>query len=104
MKKIFKHKLSVLADFIANPYTFFCVLLLGVIWTAYGYFSTHFSITWVTYTDAILGIATFLIVFIVQFSEETETEAIQKKLDEIIKAFPQVDQEALGIEKDMKQE
>jgi low affinity Fe/Cu permease len=68
MEKILKFKLSKLAAAIANPYTFFIVLLGMVAWVIYGYFAGY-SDVWVTLTTLGLSFITFLVVFIVQFSE-----------------------------------
>ena len=103
MAKILRKKLSQLASFIANPMTFAAAVVISIVWTVMGFFEKY-SDTWYKTTNTILELTTFVVVFIVQFSEESETVAIQKKLDEIIKALPEAEQKLIGAEKKFKGE
>ena len=103
MEKILKKKLSSLAAFVANPYTFLGAAIILVLWAIEGFFQ-HYSDSWYKITNSVLELVTFLIVFIVQFSEETETLAFQKKLDSIIESSPTTNKEVIGAEKKIKAE
>jgi low affinity Fe/Cu permease len=103
MEKGLKKKLSQLASFVANPYTFLGAIILLVLWIAEGWWQ-HYSDTWYKITNSVLELVTFLIVFIVQFSEENETLAIQKKLDSIVISSPKTNKSVIGAEKKFKAE
>jgi low affinity Fe/Cu permease len=45
-------------------------------------------------------IATFLIVFLIQASQNRDSAAIQAKLDEIVRALPEADDGVRGMEKE----
>jgi low affinity Fe/Cu permease len=89
MEKLLRKKLSQLATLISNPYTFVCALIGSIVWVVYGALN-HFPDTWFKITPLVISFFTFIIVFVVEFSEETDTRAMQRKLNAIIDAFPEI--------------
>ena len=75
-------KLAVLAG---RPATFFAVLAAIVLWALAGPVFGY-SDTWQLAVNTATTIITFLMVFIIQSTQNRDTEAIQLKLDELIRA------------------
>lgn len=72
-----------------------CALVL--IWAVTGPFF-HFSETWQLVINTGTTIVTFLMVFLIQGSQNTETEALQIKLDELIRAVDAARNRMLALE------
>lgn len=94
-------KVTQLAKFIANPYTFVVAVVICAIWIAYGCMR-GFPLAWAESTQVVFSFATFIMVFIIQFSEEADTTAQQRKLDAIIEADKKIDQSVVGHEEELK--
>jgi low affinity Fe/Cu permease len=66
-----------------KSYTFVTACIVVILWGASGpYF--HFSDTWQLVINTSTTIITFLVVFLLQHSQNRDTMAIQLKLDELI--------------------
>jgi low affinity Fe/Cu permease len=69
-----------------RPATFVCMLLLVILWAVAGpYFG--YSDTWQLTINTGTTILTFLMVFLIQATQNRDADAIQIKLDEIIRAL-----------------
>ena len=68
-----------------RPQTFSAMLLLVVLWLATGPLF-GFSDTWQLVINTATTIITFLMVFVIQNTQNRDTEALQIKLDELIRA------------------
>lgn len=68
-----------------RPGTFFAALSVILIWAATGPIF-GFSDTWQLVINTGTTIVTFLMVFLIQNTQNRDTEAVQIKLDEIIRA------------------
>ena len=75
-------RIAVLAG---RPLTFFVAVTLIVLWAVSGPLF-GFSDTWQLVVNTATTIITFLMVFLIQNTQNRDTEAIQLKLDELIRA------------------
>jgi low affinity Fe/Cu permease len=76
---------SSFAKLAGQPLGFICAVLLVVIWAVTGPMF-HFSDTWQLVINTGTTIITFLMVFLIQNSQNRESTAMQLKLDEIIRS------------------
>lgn len=101
MRKFFYQLADRLASHIGNPFSLLIVFSFLTITFGIGFF-TGYSETWFKLVEFIIYVCTFVIVFVIEISEQTDTKAIHVKLDEIIKSLPQPDNQKAGIEHQLK--
>lgn len=89
VEKTLTATMSKLSDFIGKPYVFAVVLLLSLTWFVSGLF-VEYEI-WFSSMDLIVFMSTFFLLFVVQSSQNADTQAIQDKLDAIIESIPGAD-------------
>ena len=68
-----------------------------IIWAATGKLF-HYSDTWQLVINTATTIITFLMVFLIQNTQNRDSAALQVKLDELIKAMDQADNSLLDLE------
>jgi low affinity Fe/Cu permease len=81
----FSHIARRIAVLAGRPLTFFAAVTLIVLWAVSGPLF-GFSDTWQLVVNTATTIITFLMVFLIQNTQNRDTEAIQLKLDELIRA------------------
>jgi low affinity Fe/Cu permease len=82
---------------LGHPLAFVLAVIAIVVWAVSGPFF-HFSDTWQLVVNTSTTIITFLMVFIIQNTQNRDNEAIQLKLDELIRSGKGAHNEMLGIE------
>ncbi|MFO0614143.1 MAG: low affinity iron permease family protein [Polyangiaceae bacterium] len=80
-----------------RPATFVGAVLVLVVWAASGPFF-RFSDTWQLVINTGTTIITFLMVFLIQNTQNRDSESLQLKLDELIRAIDESDDALLDLE------
>src|SRR6266704_7173291 len=82
---------------LGHPLAFFIAVLIIVVWALAGPIF-HFSDTWQLVINTGTTIITFLMVFLIQNTQNRDSEAMQVKLDELIRATGGCHNAVLDIE------
>lgn len=89
-----------IAYFVGKPGVFAAAVGLIVVWFIARLFIEYD--TWFDIMDVSIFIVTFLLLFVVQSSQNADTRAMQDKLDAILDAIPSAKTSVEGEEKDFK--
>jgi low affinity Fe/Cu permease len=92
---VFAQKIS---EFVGNAWVFICMLSCILIWLATGPLFDY-SDTWQLIINTSTSVITFLIVFIIQNTQNRDTKAIQLKLDELIRAHKLAHNSVIDLDK-----
>ena len=97
MDRFFTAAASRIALFAGQPAAFVIALALILLWIVTGPLF-GWSDTWQLVVNTATTIVTFLMVFLIQNSQNRDAAAIQAKLDELIRAVHDARNEFIGIE------
>ena len=97
MDKIFTRIASLIAGWAGQPATFLFALSVVLVWAATGPLF-GWSDTWQLVINTGTTIVTFLMVFLIQNSQNRDAAAMQAKLDELIRAVEHARGQFIGIE------
>lgn len=83
---------------IGSPPAFILAILMIVVWLVTGPIF-HYSDTWQLVINTGTTIVTFLIVFLIQNTQNRDSHALHVKLDELIRAHRSAHNQFIGLEK-----
>ncbi len=83
--------------FTSTSYAFTSASFLIILWLGSG-FILHWGDRWLNIIGAVTSVITFLMVFIIQKSQNKESKAIQLKLNELLAASTHASNRLVGIE------
>jgi low affinity Fe/Cu permease len=86
------------AQFVGHPYMFMLAVFVLVLWAVSGPFF-HFSDTWQLIINTGTTIVTFLVVFLIQNTQNRDAKALHLKLDELIRSHVPARNDMIDIEK-----
>ncbi len=85
MKETFRRFSARISTAAGSAYAFILAVTLVIVWGLSG-LPFHFSNTWQLFINTATTIGTFLMVFLIQNTQNRESKATQLKLDELIRA------------------
>ncbi len=97
MRHVFARAANAVAYATGRPLTFLLCCGLVLIWAATGP-AFRFSDTWQLVINTGTTIITFLMVFLIQNTQNREGAALQAKLDEIIRVLEKAENRFIGLE------
>jgi low affinity Fe/Cu permease len=97
MSKLFTRFANAVAAGAGSPFAFFACVAFVLAWAITGPMF-GFSDTWQLVINTSTTIITFLMVFLIQNTQNRDNGAIHAKLDELIRAMVDADNEYIGIE------
>ena len=97
MEKLFVRFATLTAKVAGKPWTFIACLSIVLIWAVTGPIF-NFSSAWQLVINTGTTIITFLMVFLIQNTQNRDGAAMQAKLDELIFAVHRADERFIGIE------
>jgi low affinity Fe/Cu permease len=96
-KEFFRHFARRAADAVGSAGAFLLGVILTVVWGATGPLY-HYSDTWQLVMNTGTSIATFLVVFLIQNTQNRDAKVMQLKLDELIRALKPARTELVQME------
>jgi low affinity Fe/Cu permease len=97
MKEAFRRLACSTAERCGSPASFFLAVAVVIVWAATGPMF-HFSDTWQLVINTSTTIVTFLMVFLIQNTQNRDAKAMQLKLDEVIRALSHARNELVDLE------
>jgi len=97
MDRFFTRVASVISSLTGQPGTFMLAMMVVIIWGITGPLF-EFSDTWQLVINTGTTIVTFLMVFMIQNTQNRDAAAMQAKLDELIRATDKARGQFIGIE------
>ena len=97
MRKFFNRFATKTSTAAGQPVTFVIAVLVILVWGITGPMF-HYSDTWQLIINTGTTIVTFLMVFLIQNSQNRDAAAMQAKLDELLRAVDKAREKFIGIE------
>jgi low affinity Fe/Cu permease len=86
-----------LADAFGSPWAFIVAAILTVLWAVTGPLF-GFNEAWQLIANTVTNVVTFLMVFIIESSQNRDTKATQLKLDELLRAVTNARSSLINLE------
>jgi low affinity Fe/Cu permease len=83
---------------IGNPWTFLVSLAVTVAWLASGPLF-HWSGNWILVPATVTSVGAFLLVLLLQYTQNRDTRAIQLKLDELLRSLGEARTDLVKLER-----
>ncbi len=99
MRDIFSRFAAHVANLTGTPWAFLTAFAIVLVWGISGPMF-HFSDTWQLVINTGTTIVTFMMVFLIQNSQNRDSAAIQLKLDELIRAIEPASNRLIDVESD----
>lgn len=97
MTEIFRRFARASADIVGSPWAFLAGVAITLVWGCTGAVF-HYSDTWQLVINTGTSVATFLIVFLIQNTQNRDAKVMQLKLDELIRALQPARNELVQME------
>jgi low affinity Fe/Cu permease len=97
LNEIFRRFASKAAEIVGSSWTFLAAVLTILTWAVTGPFF-HYSDTWQLAINTGTSVVTFMMVFLIQHSQNRDTKAIHLKLAELIRAVEEARTELVNLE------
>jgi len=97
MNDWFRRVSHVLADAFGSPWSFFVAAIFIAVWAVSGPLF-GFSDAWQLIANTVTNVVTFLMVFVIQSSQNRDTKATQLKLDELLRAVSNARSSLINLE------
>jgi low affinity Fe/Cu permease len=97
MRDAFRRFSKLSADAVGSPAAFLFGVIMLLIWAATGSYY-HYSDTWQLVINTGTSVGTFLIVFLIQNTQNRDAKVMQLKLDELIRAVKAARTELVQME------
>jgi low affinity Fe/Cu permease len=97
MRKFFNWFATKTSTAAGQPFTFVVAVVIILVWGVTGPMF-HYSDTWQLIINTGTTIVTFLMVFLIQNSQNRDGAAMQAKLDELLRAVDKAREQFIGIE------
>ena len=98
MQRLFRNFARRAPGIAGSPWTFLTTLAATIAWVASGAFF-HWSGGWVLWPATVTSVGAFLLVLLLQYTQNRDTRAIQLKLDELIRSFDQARTQLIRLER-----
>src|SRR5882762_8455095 len=86
MNEVFRNFASRVAKYVGSSWAFILAVLLVAGWLVIGFVGNGFTDSWLLLIDSICTIVIFLVVFLIQNTQNRHIRVMQLKLDALIKA------------------
>lgn len=86
------------AGFVGSPGVFVFAVVTVLVWLVTGPVF-HYSDTWQLWINSWTNVATFIVVFLIQNTQNRDAKAMNLKLDELIRAVEHAQNEMIDIER-----
>lgn len=97
MHETFRKIAHATSEKMGSPWAFVLALIVVLLWAFAGPL-VNFSTTWQLFINTMTTILTFLMVFIIQNTQNRDSKAIHLKLDELIRAVKAARNEMIDLE------
>lgn len=97
MDRFFTRAATLISAAAGQPLTFMLAIAVILVWVITGPIF-HFSDTWQLIINTGTTIVTFLMVFLIQNTQNRDAAAMQAKLDELLRAVSKAREQFIGVE------